>query len=86
MDGAVQLSSFVLDELVPGPIPFAAHAVVARIRALIEIPGGFDSPDNLLNPSMMSLLGRPNEVVVADVQDVPRGQELIGNPVDPLLR
>ena len=63
----------------------APHTVVALVDTLVDVSGGLDPAKERRHRSVMTTLGCPNEITVADGQLIPGLQELVGNRVDPCL-
>ncbi len=57
------------------------HAIPPLVVPLVDIPGRSDAPDQLLDASPVSRLGRPDEVVKGEVEPPPDIEELAGHAV-----
>ena len=80
--------AFSVDDFVGGFECFAADAIPTGVRALIKIIGiaCSDSLDERCDACLVMRTGRANELIVADVQALPRLLKPIGNFVDEHLR
>jgi hypothetical protein len=89
LEGGVDRTSgevfLALLQFIPGLVSLATHALVAGVGTLVEVAVGLDTPDDLLDPPVMPILGGSDEIVVADVQDVPGLEEFLGDVIHPLL-
>ena len=54
---------------------FAADAVPALVEAFVDIPFCGDAADEFLHPGLVPRLGRPDEIVVRNVEQIPRRPE-----------
>ena len=78
--------ALAVDQLVLGVVVLARHAVEARVGAELDEPVVVDALQELLDHLVVPRLGGADEVVVGDVEPVPRLHEARRGAVRPLLR
>ena len=76
----------VVDELVLGVVRLARNAVEALVGTELDVARVVDLLQKALHRLVVTGLGRADEVVVGDVEPVPRVAEVPGRLVDQLLR
>ena len=77
--------ALAVDQLVLGVVVLAGHAVEARVEAQLDEAVVVDPLQELLHHLVVPRLGRPDEVVVRDVERPPRLDEALRRAVRPLL-
>ena len=85
-DGAVDRAALAVVELVLLVVELAAHAVEALVGVELDVAVVVDPLEELLHRPLVAGLGGADEVVVGDVEVVPRGAEQRAVAVGPLLR
>ena len=63
----------------PIHIQLVAHAVLSGIEAFVDVPPLAQRGKQMLHPALVSLLGRPDKVVVGQSQPVPQPAKLARN-------
>ena len=72
-------------QLVLGVVRLVGDAVPALVLALVDLASVVEHLHEVLDPALVALLGRADEVVVADVEQLPDVEELRRDGVHPVL-
>ena len=73
-------------QVVVGVVELTRHAVLAAVETELDVAGVVAGLQQLLDGDAVALLGRADEVVVGDVQPLPRLDEGGGDRIGELLR
>ena len=76
----------ILVELMLRPVALARRAVESLVGALVDIALRIDAVEDLLHDAFVALLGRADEVIVADIEAFPEILEACDDLVDVLDR
>ena len=82
----VDRAQVAVDQLVVGVVLLAGHAVLALVHVELDVAGVVAPLQQLADAHLVALLGGADEVVVGDVQLLPRLLVQRGDRVDELLR